>query len=86
MAEIKRDSPEIPLPFAPFGKDVIVTRLAGGEGMKRRLMDMAIYPGVRVKLVSSFGRGRVVVQVGEARFALGRGIAYRIMVSENGNG
>ena len=77
---------EIPLPFAPFGKEVEVSRLLGGEGMRRRLLDMAIYPGARVKLLSSFGRGRVVVQVGEARYALGRGIAYRIMVSENGNG
>ena len=85
MVELKKKS-EIPLPFAPFGKDVEVTRLVGGEGMRRRLMDMAIYPGVRVRLLSSFGRGRVVVQVGEARYALGRGIAYRIMVSENGNG
>ena len=85
MVELKKKS-EIPLPFAPFGKDVEVTRLVGGEGMRRRLMDMAIYPGVRVRLLSSFGRGRDVVQVGEARYALGRGIAYRIMVSENGNG
>ncbi len=84
MTETKTN--EIPLPFASFGKEVKVSRLIGGEGMKRRLMDMAIYPGVKVKLLSSFGRGRVVVQVGEARFALGRGIAYRIMVHENGNG
>jgi len=76
---------EIPLPFAPFGKEVEIFRIMGGEGMKRRLMDMAIYPGAKVRLLSSFGRGRVVVQVGEARFALGRGIAYRIMVSNNGN-
>ncbi len=86
MSGTKKNVKEIPLPFAPFGKEVVVSRLVGGEGMKRRLMDMAIYPGVAVKLLSSFGRGRVVVQVGEARFALGRGIAYRIMVSENGNG
>ncbi len=85
MTEITKNS-EIPLPFAPFGKEVEVSRLVGGEGMKRRLMDMAIYPGVRLRLFSSFGRGRVVVQVGEARYALGRGIAYRIMVREDGNG
>lgn len=77
---------EIPLPFATFGREVVVSRLAGGEGMRRRLMDMAIYPGAKVRLLSSFGRGRIVVQVGEARFALGRGIAYRIMVRENGDG
>ncbi len=74
---------EIPLPFAPFGKDVEIAHINGGEGMRRRLMDMAIYPGAKIRLLSSFGRGRVVVQVGEARFALGRGIAYRIIVREN---
>ncbi len=85
MLECKNKS-EIPLPFAPFGKKVRVSRLVGGEGMRRRLKDMAIYPGVTVKLLSSFGRGRVVLQVGESRFALGRGIAYRVMVCEDGKG
>ncbi|MBW1658912.1 MAG: ferrous iron transport protein A [Deltaproteobacteria bacterium] len=80
----RKKNDEIPLPFAPFGKDVEVVHIKGGEGMRRRLMDMAIYPGARVKLLSSFGRGRIVVQVGEARFALGRGIAYRIIVRDNG--
>ncbi len=75
---------EIPLPFAPFGKEVEVVRVNGGEGMKRRLMDMAIFPGVKLKLLSAFGRGRIVVQVGESRFALGRGIAYRIFVRDHG--
>ncbi len=81
---VGRKTDEIPLPFAPFGKDVEVVHINGGEGMRRRLMDMAIYPGTKVRLLSSFGRGRLVVQVGESRFALGRGIAYRIIVRENG--
>jgi len=80
----RRKTNEIPLPFVPFGKEVEVVHINGGEGMRRRLLDMAIYPGTKVKLLSSFGRGRIVVQVGEARFALGRGIAYRIIVRENG--
>ncbi len=80
----RRKINEIPLPFVPFGKEVEVVHINGGEGMRRRLLDMAIYPGTKVKLLSSFGRGRIVVQVGEARFALGRGIAYRIIVRENG--
>jgi len=82
----RNKSGEIPPPFAPFGKNVKVIHINGGEGMRRRLMDMAIYPGTELKLLSSFGRGRIVVQAGEARFALGRGIAYRIIVRENGNG
>jgi ferrous iron transport protein A len=74
---------EIPLPFAQPGREVEVLKIVGGEGMKRRLMNLAIHPGSRIKLLSSFGRGRLVVQIGEARVALGRGISYHIMVSNN---
>jgi len=83
---IRRDKTrEIPLPFAPPGKEVEVIRIVGGEGMKHRLMNLAIHPGSRIKLLSAFGRGRLVVQTGETRIALGRGISYHIMVNNDDN-
>lgn len=52
-----------------------------GWGFKRRLMDMGLTPGTRVKVVKSAPfHGPLEILVRGSRLALGRGMAERIFV------
>ena len=58
-----------------------VAHLAGGHGVQSRLIGMGIRPGVTLEVRRNDGRGPVVVAVGRARVALGRGMASQIRVA-----
>jgi ferrous iron transport protein A len=63
------------------GQEGVVVTIHGGRTLCRRLSDMCIKPGARVRKISgSFLRGPVTVQVGNARAALGFGMAEKIMI------
>ncbi|NLO06216.1 MAG: ferrous iron transport protein A [candidate division WS1 bacterium] len=63
------------------GESGVVADLRGGHGVTRRLIEMGIVPGVSLRLVIDSGRaGPVIVQVGDARVGLGRGMARRVLV------
>lgn len=66
----------------PSGVEGRISSIRGGEGLKRRLVEMGFQLGGRVKLVHSSNPGPVVVEVKDTRMALGRGVAMRIMVLE----
>lgn len=58
-----------------------VVQIEGGQGMINRLGALGIRPGKRVTKVSSmFMRGPITIQVGNARVAIGFGMAKRIVV------
>jgi ferrous iron transport protein A len=62
------------------GTYVVVT-LGGGAGFLRKLADLGIYTGSRVKVIrSTKGYGPLILSVKGSRFALGRGVAARILV------
>ena len=59
----------------------IVSSLAGGQGMIRRLDAMGIRPGVIItKLSSQLMQGPVIVRVGTTQIALGYGMARKILI------
>lgn len=60
---------------------VRVVALAGGNGLDRRMTEMGINVGAELKVCQREGSG-IVVMRGETRFALGGGMAHRIMVTE----
>ena len=63
------------------GEEGIVADIQGGMGLSRRLDAMHITPGVHMrKIGGSFMRGPVTVQLGNARVALGFGMAARIIL------
>ena len=63
------------------GTSGTVVSLEGGGGFILRLQNLGIRPGKRITKVSAhFWRGPVTVQVAGARFALGFGMASRVMV------
>ncbi len=80
---LKRDM--MPLSMAAAGSEVEVAALRAGWGLQRRLADMGLTPGTRIKLVSSRS-GPVVVEVRGSRLALGTGVAHKIMVVAGGSG
>ncbi|MGB9759238.1 MAG: FeoA family protein [Thermoproteota archaeon] len=61
------------------GRTVKIISIDAGMGLARRLMEMGMFVGSTVTVVEqSFGH--VIVEVRGARFALGRGMANKIVV------
>jgi len=63
------------------GETVTVIALGAGWGLQRRLADMGLTPGVRIKVISSGRPGQVVIEVRGSRMALGHGVAAKILVA-----
>lgn len=56
-----------------------VVSVSGGWGSARRLMEMGMLPGEVVEVISN-SLGPVVIRVKGATFALGRGLASKVLV------
>ncbi len=72
-----------PLALADAGARVRIVTLSGGNGMERRLTEMGLNIGAEVVVRQREGGG-IVVMRGETRYALGGGMAHRIMVAAIG--
>jgi len=58
-----------------------VIKINGGKGIHQKLEALGIRPGVQIKRVSSVMLGGpIVVQVGNTKIAIGRGMAEKIVV------
>jgi ferrous iron transport protein A len=57
-----------------------VVALEGGRGLVSRLATLGFTPGAPLTMVQNFGHGPVIVRVRDARIALGRGQALKILV------
>lgn len=75
---------EVPLVMLPESTEAIVTRVWGGRGLVRRLLEMGFTQGARVKVLHCGGPGPVLVDVRGSRVALGVGVAMRILVRPEG--
>ena len=62
------------------GEKVTLVSLRAGWGLKRRLADLGLTPGVEFKVISSGRPGQVVLDVRGSRLALGHGVSGKIMV------
>jgi len=72
--------PAMPLPLLGAGQTARVAGIVqAGQGMTRKLVAMGILPDVQVTVLSTQG-GPILLRVGEGRFAIGRGLAQRILV------
>ncbi|APW48334.1 ferrous iron transport protein A [Rhodoferax antarcticus] len=65
--------------MAGSGTQVRIVSLKGGAGMDRRMTEMGLNIGAQVRVLQQEGSGLVVMR-GESRFALGGGMAHRVMV------
>ena len=69
-----------PLVMAGIGEEVRLECIRGGEKMAHRLTEMGLTPGVSISIVQDAG-GPLLLSVLDARIALGRGMAQKVMVS-----
>ena len=70
----------MPLAFLDEGESGRVVEVRAGRGLTRRLLAMGIAPGMKVRVLKSSGPGPILIEVGQTRIALGRGIAMKIIV------
>lgn len=67
---------------AKSNKELILISIEGGRGLERKLTDMGLVPGERIKKLEYSGRGPVMLLVKGAKLAIGHGMAERIIVGE----
>jgi ferrous iron transport protein A len=73
----------IPLSLAGTGKVLKVTEVTAGWGLRRRLAELGLTPGVPVTIMSGCRPGPLLIDVRGSRLSLGFGVAQKIMVKES---
>lgn len=73
----------IPLAIAYPGQKVRVVSIVAGRGLTQRLISMGLNVGSEIEVIKSGAPGPFLIAIKETRLAIGRGIAYKIMVSQN---
>lgn len=71
MVELSRVEP---------GKEVILSRIQGGKGIRLKLYSMGLCPGAAFTVLSQSKGGPIMLRVKNARLAIGCGMAQQIMV------
>ena len=72
----------LPLGMVPAGKTVKLVEIEGGRRLRKRLADLGLNIGLCVRVTHSDSHGPVILAVKEdTRLALGRGMAYKILVT-----
>jgi len=75
-----------PLSSAPCDRCVRLVSVAGGRRLRKRLAELGLNPGSIVRVVQSYGGGPLILAVKEdTRMAIGRGMAQKIMVTDDGS-
>lgn len=69
----------MPLPIAPTGEELTVRKVLADEKNKRHFESLGITIGTKIKVLSSVG-GNVIIVVREAKLALDRSLAMKILV------
>ena len=67
-----------PLAQAGDGEQVEIVAVDGGRNVHRRLSDLGLAPGQRVRIVAGQPGGPVLVAIGASRIAIGCGMALKV--------
>ena len=70
----------IPLTAARQGERLIIREFTGGSKSRMRLLSMGLRVGEEIEVVTNLNAGQVVIAVDYSRYAIGRGLAEKIMV------
>jgi ferrous iron transport protein A len=71
----------MPLAMATPGEDVKLVAVRGGRRVRKRLADLGLTPGTVLQVVQADAWGPLIVAFkDDARLALGRGMAHKMMV------
>ncbi len=76
-------SPNMPLTMMSEGKQGRVTKIKAGRKLTRRLIEMGFVEGALIRIIKADFRGPVMVAVNGSKYALGRGMAMKIMVDDS---
>lgn len=69
----------MPITFATVGEENIIKKIGGKPEVKKHLENLGFVVGGRVTVINAIG-GNLVVNVKEARVALSKEMAQKIMV------
>lgn len=69
----------MPLIFASVGEENIIKKVGGSPEVKKHLENLGFVVGANVKIVNTIG-GNLIVSVKEARVAISREMAQKLMV------
>ncbi len=69
----------MPLTLASVGEENIIRKIGGSPEVKKHLENLGFVSGGTVTVVSSIG-GNIIVNVKEARVAISREMAQKIMI------
>ncbi|NJE62561.1 FeoA family protein [Thermococcus sp. 21S7] len=70
----------VPLNSMRPGEKGVVVNILGGHNARGKLVSMGLTPGATVQVLESHSLGPIIISVGGVRFAIGRGMAGRVMV------
>ena len=69
----------MPLTLATVGEENMIKKVGGKPEVRKHLENLGFVAGSRVRVVSALG-GNVIVHVKEARIAISREMAQKIMI------
>ena len=69
----------MPLGLCPVGEESVILRIGGKPEVKKHLENLGFVAGGKVKIISETN-GNLIVSVKEARIAISREMAQKIMV------
>ncbi len=74
--------PPITLLQAKNNTTYVVDTISGGGRMRARLTSMGIQTGITIRIIQINRTGPIIVQTGNSRIAIGRGMLDRITIRE----
>ncbi len=84
MNKTMNSNPTLPLTQVPVGKMVRLIEIKGGREITHRLVEMGFNQGVELKILQDAG-GPLLLAIRDSRIALGRSMAFRVLVQLVGN-
>ncbi len=73
---------EMPMSMVSSGETVKLVEIRGGRRVRKRLADLGLNIGMSIRVVQGNSSGPMILAVkGDARLAVGRGVAHKIIVS-----
>jgi Fur family ferric uptake transcriptional regulator len=73
------------LVMAKQGERLIINDFTGGAGARMRLLTMGLRVGDELDVITSSGKGQMVVAVDCRRYVIGRGLAQKVLVEPRKN-
>ncbi len=71
---------QVPLAMVSSGEVVTMVSTRAGWGLTRRLADMGLVPGTKLRVINNQMPGPLIIDLRGSRLILGHGMAQKILV------